>query len=476
MNSKASAFRLLPSVDKVLQHKSLAAVIEELGHDVVKRKIQIELTTLREGVAANNESLMAELAAPTFLPSFCQSIAEALAKDSATSLVSVFNLTGTVIHTNLGRARLPDEAVNAMCEAAAQATNLEFDLETGKRGDRDSHLEQAICELTGAEAATVVNNNAAAVVLVLNSLAQGKEVLISRGELVEIGGAFRIPDVMKSASCILKEVGTTNRTHERDFSDAVGEATGLLMKVHTSNYEIRGFTKSLSDAELSELSKQHNIPFVSDLGSGTLVDLRQYGLPYEPTVKDTLEAGADLVTFSGDKLLGGPQAGIIAGKAELIKQIKKNPLKRALRVDKVTLAGLVAVLGLYKDPRRLDKRLPILKDLTRSITEISHLAERLLPKFKDAIDPSAEISIEDCKSQIGSGALPLDLLESKSIVIRPPEGISGRDAFLTSLSLRFRRLNKPVVGRINDGALLFDLRCLHDENEFVSQLASLKDH
>lgn len=473
MTSQAASFKLLPSVDKLLNHKRLSDVVEALGHDAVKTKIKSDVQALRAEVAGGNTALISELGAPQFLDDLCERIASDLEQIPTSTLVPVFNLTGTVIHTNLGRARMPEAAVSAMAIAAGQATNLEFDLETGKRGDRDSHLEQSICELTGAEAATVVNNNAAAVVLVLNSLALGKEVLISRGELVEIGGAFRIPDVMESASAILKEVGTTNRTHGRDFSAAITDETALMMKVHTSNYEISGFTKSISDSELSELSRQHDVPFVSDLGSGTLVDLRQFGLPYEPTVKDTLAAGADLVTFSGDKLLGGPQAGIIAGKAELIEKIKRNPLKRALRIDKVTLAGLVAVINLYKDPRRLSQRLPILQDLTRPVSEINALAERLLPKITAVIDQKAAVTIADCKSQIGSGALPLDLLESKAIAIRPPDEKGKRDAFLTSLSLRFRSLPKPVVGRISDGVLIFDLRCLRDEEEFVYQLAAL---
>lgn len=470
MTSQASAFKLLPSVDKLLQSKLLAEAIDRLGHDVVKLKIRQEIDLLRSSVAANDSALIIELASPSFLDSLCARMASELQDASESTLVSVFNLTGTVIHTNLGRARMPDEAVAAMSIAASQATNLEFDLETGKRGDRDSHLEKSLCEMTGAEAATVVNNNAAAVVLVLNSLALQKEVLISRGELVEIGGAFRIPDVMKSASCILKEVGTTNRTHLTDFSEAITERTGLMMKVHTSNYEIRGFTKSVDETELSELSRQTKVPFVSDLGSGTLVDLRQYGLPYEPTVKDTLDTGADLVLFSGDKLLGGPQAGIIVGKKDLVDIIKRNPLKRALRIDKVTLAGLVEVINLYKDPRRLSKRLPILKDLTRPLNDINALAQRLLPRVASVLSGKAAVSVEECKSQIGSGALPLDLLVSRAIVIRALAETSGKDAFLTSLSLQFRRLPRPVVGRIHDGALIFDLRCLYDEEDFLSQL------
>jgi len=474
MNSQASAFKLLPSVDKLLQKKSLTGVIEALGHDVVKLKVRSAIDRLRTAISANDIDLIAGLASSDFVDSLCVKIVEDLNQESASTLVAVFNLTGTVIHTNLGRARMPEEAVKAMAIAASQSTNLEFDLETGKRGDRDSHLEKCLCEMTGAEAATVVNNNAAAVVLVLNSLALQKEVLISRGELVEIGGAFRIPEVMKSANCILKEVGTTNRTHLRDFADAIDEATGLMMKVHTSNYEIRGFTKSVSEAQLSELSSQTKVPFVSDLGSGTLVDLRQYGLPYEPTVKDTLDTGADLVLFSGDKLLGGPQAGIIVGKKQLIDKIKRNPLKRALRIDKVTLAGLVEVINLYKDPRRLSKRLPILKDLTRPLADINALAQRVLPRMASVLEGQATVSVQECKSQIGSGALPLDLLDSRAIVIKCAADKTGKDAYLTSLSLRFRRLPKPVVGRIHDGALIFDLRCLYDEEEFLKQLELIK--
>lgn len=472
MNSQA-AYKALPSVDKCLQTPELKQLVDELGHDLVKLKIKATLESLRSAIAENDSELIVKVGGPNFFTELCQQIVGDLSRESASTLVSVFNLTGTVVHTNLGRARLPAEAVKAMSFAAAEATNLEFDLGSGKRGDRDSHLENALCEITGAEAATVVNNNAAAVVLVLNSLALDKEVLISRGELVEIGGAFRIPDVMKSASCILKEVGTTNRTHLKDFSDGVNESTGLFMKVHTSNYEIRGFTKSVGEAELAELAATHSVPFVSDLGSGTLVDLRQYGLPYEPTVKDTLDSGTDVVTFSGDKLLGGPQAGIIVGKKSLIDKIKRNPLKRALRVDKVTLAGLVEVINLYKDPRRLSQRLPILKDLSRPVAEINELADRLLPEIAKALAGKAEVCIQLCKSQIGSGALPLDLLESKAIVIKALVENGGKDKALTTLSEEFRQLPKPVVGRLHDGNLIFDLRCLYDEAEFIDQLKFL---
>jgi L-seryl-tRNA(Ser) seleniumtransferase len=358
--------------------------------------------------------------------------------------------------------------------AATGDINIEYDLETGKRGDRDDHLEQVICELTGAEAATVVNNNAAAVMLVLNSLAKEREVIISRGELVEIGGAFRIPEVMKSANCILREVGTTNRTHAQDYREAVNEQTALMMRVHTSNYEIKGFTKSVSDEELGRISRETGVVFVSDLGSGTLVELTQYGLPKEPTVRETLDMGADLVTFSGDKLLGGPQAGIIVGRADLIYQLKRNQLKRALRIDKVTMAALLAVLDLYRDPEQLRSRLPLLRDLTRSAEEIEQVCRRILPELEKSLANRAEVGVDSCKSQIGSGSLPLDLLDSYCLSIKPVALKGERDASLLRLAQAFRQLPKPVVGRIHDGKLLLDFRCLRDEYDFIQQLNQLE--
>ena len=477
MSSKQQAFKALPSTDQLLQAPELASAIERVGHDELKRVAKEILDAHRQQISAADTPTPAQLDEKQVFDKVCHQVNDILESKDSSTLVAVFNLTGTVVHTNLGRAKLPIEAVNAISMVAARASNLEFDLTTGKRGDRDSHLEQMICDITGAEAATVVNNNAAAVVLVLNTLAQQKEVLISRGELVEIGGAFRIPDVMRSANAVLKEVGTTNRTHLRDFADALGPDTGAVMKVHTSNYEIQGFTHSVPEAELSALCTEHEVPYVSDLGSGTLVDLAQYGLPHEPTVQETLSFGADLVTFSGDKLLGGPQAGIIVGKKALVDRVKRNPLKRAFRVDKMTLAGLVEVIRLYKDPRRLHTRLPILRDLTRPVQEVDSQALRLLPYIKQALSSSAVVTIEECKSQIGSGALPLDLLESRALVIRPSNEVAGKDGFVTGLSERFRSLSVPVVGRIHDGALIFDLRCLqpNEENEFIGQLGQLSN-
>ena len=465
----------LPSIDKLLQSGSLSSQIDKFGHKSVKDEARCQIDNLRESLLQKEDSALTWMSKPDFLEEFCQQISKAVEAQFSSTLIPVFNLTGTVVHTNLGRSSLPAEAVESMVTAATHATNLEYDLLSGKRGDRDSHLERAICEMTGAEAATVVNNNAAAVLLVLNTLAMNKEVIISRGELVEIGGAFRIPDVMESAHCTLREIGTTNRTHLKDYAAAINSDTGLLMKVHTSNYEIRGFTSSVPESDLSELSKERGIPFVSDLGSGSLVDLRQFDLPYEPTVKDTVDMGADLVTFSGDKLLGGPQSGIIVGKRELIERVKSNPLKRALRVDKITLAALLAVINIYKDPDRLEARLPMLADLARPAAAIEEVAAKVIATVSERLAGKALVTVQACKSQIGSGALPLDLLESRALCITPIAEKGKTDEALQRLSLAFRALPKPVIGRVSDGRLLFDLRCLRNVDDFLGQLNSLAD-
>ena len=472
VKSSSSAFRALPNTDSLLQSAELSMVIDIHGRNAVKALIREKLEYLRAEISDNNSTIINQVLQENFFRIFCEDIISHLESIAGNTLISVINLTGTVIHTNLGRARLPDKAVTAMSLVASNPSNLEYDLETGKRGDRDSHLEKLLCDITGAEAATVVNNNAAAVLLVLNTLAVKKEVIISRGELVEIGGAFRIPEVMISANCILREVGTTNRTHLKDYRSAINPETGVLMKVHTSNYEIKGFTGSIAETELSALARENNLHFVSDLGSGTLVDIAKYGLPREPTVSDALKGGADVVTFSGDKLLGGPQAGLIVGKKSLIQEIKQNPLKRALRVDKVTIAALAEVLKLYTDPDRLADRLPVLKSLTRDTKELQELAEMLLPFFVRALASVAEITIEPCKSQIGSGALPLDLLDSSSLVLNPLADDGKTDAKLQSLVKKFRGLSTPIVGRLHDGKLIFDLRCLEDESELLDLLNS----
>jgi L-seryl-tRNA(Ser) seleniumtransferase len=447
--SLSSSLAALPSVDRLLRHEESVLIIARYGRPAVTGAIRAVLAELRATRALASDEEIVHRAR------------ERVDLEAKPSLRPVFNLTGTVLHTNLGRAVLPAEAIAAMSTVAASAANLEYDLAAGRRGERDEHVEGLLCRLTGAQAATVVNNNAAAVLLVLNSLAARKEVPVSRGELIEIGGSFRMPDIMQRAGCRLREVGTTNRTHLDDFAAALSPKTGLVLKAHTSNYSIEGFTAAAPEEELARLCRSRGVPFVVDLGSGTLVELARFGLPHEPTVQQTLAHGADLVTFSGDKLLGGPQAGIIAGRADLMAKIRRNPMKRALRVDKLTIAALAAVLRLYSDPDRLAERLPTLRVLARPVEEIRVMAERLCQKMQAT---RFTVEVIDCESQIGSGAAPTRRIASAGLAIRPGNARTAA---------AFRKLPIPVIGRIQDGAFILDLRCLEDEEVFTSQLDKL---
>jgi L-seryl-tRNA(Ser) seleniumtransferase len=456
------SLRDLPSVELVLTTEAASTLRRRFGRaaltDAVRTELDKARTALRAG--ATSSPIAEEIVA---------GVCARLEAADRSSLRPVFNLTGTVLHTNLGRAVLAEAAAEAAAIAMRQAVALEFDLVTGKRGERDDHVRELLRALTGAEDATVVNNNAAAVLLVLNSLANGREAVVSRGELIEIGGAFRMPDILLRAGAKLVEVGTTNRTHPSDYRNALGPDTGLILKVHTSNYRIQGFTAEVDATGLTEIARVANVPLVHDLGSGTLIDLSRYGLEKEPTVREALAAGADLVTFSGDKLLGGPQAGFIVGRGELIARVNRNPMKRALRVDKMRLAAIEATLKLYRDPDRLAERLPTLRILARTQDEISAQVRRLLPSVTAAFGRDFSVDICACESQIGSGALPLSNIPSAGFTVRS----LSRTAALERLAAQLRDLPTPVIGRIDDNALKLDLRCLEDEAGFLLSLAEL---
>ena len=454
-----------PALDKLLDLPVLRDLIETHGR-----------TSVTAIARAALEAWRGQPSQPFDLSAFALHCSAELAARAAPHLRPVLNLTGTVLHTNLGRATLPREAIDAVAAVMAQPSTLEYRLGSGARGDRDDHIDQLLCELTGAQAATAVNNNAAAVLLVLAALAEKKEVIVSRGELVEIGGAFRIPDIMRRANAKLVEVGTTNRTHLRDYEAAIGAKTGLVMKVHASNYSIEGFTASVPMMELAALCRARGLMLAEDLGSGALIDMARWGLPAEPTPMQSIAAGVNVVTFSGDKLLGGPQAGLIVGDKALIERIKKNPLKRALRLDKMTLAALEAVLKLYRDPDRLAQRLPTLRLLTRALAEIEAQAERLAPQIAQALGARATVQVLACKSQVGSGSLPVDRLPSTCIAIGPPAGTKRAGAFPDRVASALRTLPLPVIGRVEEGQLRLDLRCLEvgAERGLVDAIAALR--
>jgi len=458
----------IPSLDRLLRQPALQPVLAQHGRSQVTATLRAHLGDLRRAALAGELDRAALDEAE-----ITRAVEAQLARAGRTRLQVVFNLTGTVLHTNLGRAVLPESVVAAVTRALTAPVNLELDLASGQRGERDELIEELLCELTGAEAATIVNNNAAAVLLTLSTLAFRREVLLSRGELIEIGGSFRIPDIMRQAGARLVEVGTTNRTHLTDYAERIGPRTTLLMKVHTSNYAITGFTSSVTVAELASLGRAHGIPVAVDLGSGSLVDLARWQLPKEPTVDEALSAGADIVTFSADKLLGGPQAGIVVGRADLVKQLRRNPLKRALRVGKLTLAALEPVLALYRAPELLPARLTTIRWLTRPVAEMQAQAQRLRAVIQHAVGDAYDVTDRPMRSQIGSGALPVEELPSHGLAVRVTKGRRGS---LDRLDAALRALPRPVVSRIADKTLWLDLRCLEeaDEPELTAQCAGLR--
>lgn len=457
--NKNMLYRSIPKVDVLLENQDIVTLIENHHRDVVVDVIREEIDKLRNFIKENDDVNLIE----TKINNLIENIKISTEKVYSYNIKKVINGTGTILHTNLGRAIISKKHADYLSEVVTSYSNLEYNLEEGKRGERYSHFEKLICKITGAEAAMAVNNNAAAVMLVLSSMAAEREVIVSRGELVEVGGKFRIPDVMKSSNAHLVEIGTTNKTHLEDYEDAISENTGAFLKVHTSNFKILGFTESVSIEELCKLGREKDIPVIEDIGSGVLIDLSEYGLEYEPTVQDSIKAGVDVVSFSGDKLLGGPQAGIIVGKKKYIDKMKKNPLTRAFRIDKFTATILEMIFHEYLNKEDAIKNIPVLSLITKDLKEIEKNANALFNKIEN-LENVADINVEDTFSQIGGGSLPAERIKSKSVTIMP-KNISTQ-----SLEAKLRAGKNPVVGRISEEKLILDMRTvLEDEIDILAQ-------
>ncbi len=467
----ADYLRQLPAVDTILRHENVQSWMDEFSHQAVAVEVRQVLDTFRQQILGTPDTASLDALALD-LDTVLQHLHTQLTGQQGYQLQPVINATGVVLHTNLGRAPLAPEAVDNLQAVAASYSNLEYDLERGERGSRYAHVEAALVALTQAEAALVVNNNAAAVFLALQAIATGKEVIVSRGQLIEIGGSFRIPDIMRSSGAILKEVGATNKTHLRDYANAISDETGLLLRVHTSNYRIVGFTAEVSLPELVALGQAHHIPVMEDLGSGTLVELQPYGLPPEPTVPEVVAGGVDLVTFSGDKLLGGPQAGILVGKAHYIEAVRKHPLNRAVRVDKFTMAALEATLKLYSDPETAMSRIPTLAMLGMSPQLISRRISRLRRRLTADTQSAYQITVLDGTSAVGGGALPLAALPTKLLALRPTF------CSVAELERQLRCGQPAIIGRIAQDHYLLDLRTVQDAElpEIAAVLQKLVPH
>ncbi|SKA94724.1 L-seryl-tRNA(Sec) selenium transferase [Caloramator quimbayensis] len=439
----------LPKVDVLLNDINIIS-IKDVSRNIVLESVRETIDEYRKKI------LSGELKSFEY-EDIVNDVLIKVKKKSSMHLKRVINATGTVLHTNLGRAVLSKSAIDAVINAASRYSNLEFDLEKGVRGSRYSHVEELICKITGAEAAMVVNNNAAAVMLVLSTLSKGKEAIVSRGQLVEIGGSFRVPAVMEQSGARLVEVGTTNRTHLYDYENAINDNTGVILKVHQSNYKILGFTEEVSIEDLMQLGKKYDIPVVEDIGSGVFIDMVKYGLTYEPTVQESIKKGIDVVTFSGDKMLGGPQAGIIAGKKKYIDKMKKNQLTRALRIDKMTLAALEATLRLYLDESTAINEIIVLRMLTLDIETLRKSAQKLSKMLKSRLKDFCEVEIIKEFSQVGGGAMPLENLETYVVAIKP------LNMSLEKMDYLLRSLDVPIIGRIYKDRMLFDVRTLFEE-------------
>jgi L-seryl-tRNA(Ser) seleniumtransferase len=454
--SRASLLRALPPVDECLRALAGSPHARGVSRAYLKQVVQQAADDLRAEIAARPRRIDGDRRA--MLAQIVRRAEDALIADEP-ALKPLVNATGVLLHTNLGRAILAEPAIEAVEQAARAAVNLEFDLKTGERGDRDAIVEVELCALTGAEAATVVNNNAAAVLLVLNTLALGREVVVSRGELIEIGGSFRIPDVMLRSGARLHEVGTTNRTHRADYQNAIGPDTALLMKVHPSNYQVVGFTSEVSLQDLAELGREYGVNVVEDLGAGALIDLTQFGLPREPVVADRIAAGAAIVTFSGDKLLGGPQAGLIVGRRELVAKLKANPLRRALRCDKLTLAALAATLRIYLRSDEISDALPTLRLMRRKPAELRTVATQVAQIIGERLGMDFKVAVTEASSQVGSGSLPAQSLPSVAVTITHPEMSAN------AIAARFRRAR--IIGRVSGDAFHLDMRTIEDPAVFA---------
>jgi L-seryl-tRNA(Ser) seleniumtransferase len=451
--------RALPSVDRLLGSVEAAPLLARMARPLVADALRAVLDERRTALRSRQPSRPCDAA------TLIAEAAARLERFNEPWPTPVVNATGVLLHTNLGRAPLPEPVIAAIVAAARGSIALEYDLALGRRGERDELVEEDLSALTGAPAATVVNNNAAALVLVLNTLAEGREAIVSRGELIEIGGSFRLPQILAKSGACLREVGTTNRTHVDDYREAIGAATAVLLKVHTSNYRIVGFTSAVELAELVALGRAHGVPVVEDLGSGALVDLSRFGLPKEPVVAERIAAGVDAVTFSGDKLLGGPQAGVICGSAELIARVRANPLRRALRPDKLAYAALAATLRLYRSAPDLPAVFPVLRAAVRSLESIEETADRAAPLVGRALGAGYRVALVESECEIGSGALPEVRLPSRALAIT--HETEGADA----IARRFRAATPPIIGRVRDGAFLLDVRTISDPTELVPRLA-----